>query len=133
MTATTVPIETRTADERYMDFPMAEDTKIPKGVQVQLSSGYATGMTKAASLVFVGIAAETVDNSDGAAGAKSIRVWRKGLHELAMSGAAITSVGSAVYAADNCTVTTTSTDATKVGEAAKFENTGKIFVDIDRR
>lgn len=87
-------------------------------------------MTKAANLIFCGVSLEAVDNTGGSAGDKVIRCARKGIHEFILGSAAITDVGAAVYALDNQTVTKTSTDATQVGKAAKFENTGKIFIDI---
>ncbi|MCK9327153.1 MAG: DUF2190 family protein [Bacteroidales bacterium] len=130
MTAVTADIDTDSQPGELVAYPVAASTKIYKGTMVKLSSGYAASMTKAASLVFVGIAIEGVDNSSGAAGDKYVRVARKGIHELALASAAITDIGSAVYALDNATVTKTSTDATQVGKAVKFENSGKIFVDI---
>ncbi|AKB35608.1 hypothetical protein MSSAC_2780 [Methanosarcina siciliae C2J] len=130
MTAVTAGIETLSRPGEIVAYPVAASTKIYKGTMVQLSSGYATSMTKAASLVFCGVALEDVDNSSGSAGDKVVRCARKGIHELALASAAITDVGSAVYALDNATVTKTSTDATEVGKAVKFENSGKIFIDI---
>lgn len=131
MTAVTADIETNSRPGDIVSYPVAANTNIYKGTMVKLSSGYAASMTKAASLVFVGIAIEGVDNSSGAAGDKNVRVARRGIHELTMASAAITDVGSVVYALDNATVTKTSTDATKTGKAVKFENSGKIFVDIE--
>lgn len=130
MTAVTADIETLSRPGDIVSYPVAASTKIYKGTLIQLASGYATSMTKAASLVFVGVALEYVDNSAGSAGDKSVRVSRKGIHEFTLASAAITDVGVSVYALDNATVTKTSTDATEVGRTVKFENTGKIFMDI---
>lgn len=62
-----------------MSYKMAA-TKIYKGALVGVnSSGYATPMTHStANLKLVGVANETVDNSAGAAGAKSINVVKLG-------------------------------------------------------
>jgi len=56
-------------------FPVAAATTITKGdaVDVAANSGYAAGLTLMTT-GFVGIAAETVDNSAGAAGAKYVQV-----------------------------------------------------------
>lgn len=130
MTAVTAGIETPMRPGDIVAQPVAATTKIYKGTFVQLSSGYATSMTKAASLIFCGVAMEDVDNSTGANGDLFVRCYRNGIHEFTLGSAAITDAGAAVYALDNATVTKTSTDATQVGKAVKYENSGKIFVDI---
>lgn len=130
MTATTADIETLSRQGEIVAYPVAATTKIYKGTMVQVASGYATSMTKAASLLFVGVAIEGVDNSAGGNGDKYVRCVRKGIHEFTLGSAAITDVGVTVYALDNCTVTKTSTDATAVGRTVKYENSGKIYLDI---
>lgn len=130
MTATTESIETPRRDGNLVAHGVAASTKVLEGTLVKLTSGYAESMTKAASLVFAGVAYEEIDNTSGSAGDKVVRVERTGIFEFAMSGAAITDIGSEVYALDNQTVTKTGTDATRVGKIVAFENAGKVFVDI---
>lgn len=130
MTAVSAGIETLARPGEIVAYPVAANTKVYKGTLVQLASGYATSMTKAASLIFCGVALETIDNTGGSNGDLLVRCARKGIHEFILGSAAITDVGATVYALDNATVTKTSTDATAIGRAAKFENTGKIFIDI---
>lgn len=130
MAATTTDIETLARPGEIVAYPVATKTAIPKGVLVQLASGYATSMTKGENLIFCGVSIESVDNTGGGNGDKVIRCARKGIHELILASAAVTDVGATVYALDNQTVSKTSTGATSVGRAAKFENTGKIFIDI---
>ena len=71
-------------------FPVADSVTIRKGCFVMASAGgYATpadGTTD--GLVFLGIADETVDNTQPghAAGGKHIRVWQDGVFELAAAG-----------------------------------------------
>lgn len=71
-------------------FPVADNVTLRKGCFVMASAaGYATpcdGST--ASLVFLGIADETVDNTQPghAAGGKWVRVWQDGIFELAAAG-----------------------------------------------
>ncbi len=71
-------------------FPVADNVKIKKGCFVMASAaGYATpcdGST--ASLVFLGIADESVDNTltGHTAGGKWVRVWQDGIFELAAAG-----------------------------------------------
>jgi predicted RecA/RadA family phage recombinase len=87
-------------------------------------------MTKAASLVFAGVAYEQIQNSTATDGAVRVKVYKKGIFEFIMASAAVTDVGTEVYALDNQTVTKTSTDATKVGKIMSVENTNKVFIEI---
>ena len=56
MTATTVSVETPRKPGDVVAYGVAASTKVPKGVLTQLASGYLTSMTKAASLIFSGVA-----------------------------------------------------------------------------
>lgn len=77
--ALTKPFEAFERPGLLMSYKLAA-VKIYKGAFVGVnSSGYATPMTHAtASLKFVGVANETVDNSGGAAGDKSVNVTKVG-------------------------------------------------------
>ena len=131
MTATTVSVETPRRVGDVVAYGVAASTKVPKGVLTQLASGYLTSMTKAASLVFSGVSYEEADNSAVATnGAIKGRVYRRGIFEFTLASAAVTDIGTEVYALDNVTVTKTSTDATKVGKIVNVTNTNKAWVEI---
>lgn len=72
--------------------------KIYKGglVCADASAGYATH-TPTASRPFFGVAEETVDNSTGSAGDKSIRVRTTGIHSFVAASATQALVGTTVY------------------------------------
>lgn len=131
MTATTVSIDTPRQEGDLIAYGVAASTKVPKGVLTQLASGYLTSMTKAASLVFSGVSAEEADNSATATnGYIKGKVYKTGVFEFVLSSAAVTDIGTEVYALDNHTVTKTSTDATKVGKIVNVVNTNKAIVNI---
>lgn len=131
MTATSVSIDTPRQEGDLIAYGVAASTKVPKGVLTQLASGYLTSMTKAASLVFSGVSAEEADNSATATnGYIKGKVYKTGVFEFILSSAAITDIGTEVYALDNQTVTKTSTDATKVGKIVNVVNTNKAIINI---
>ena len=73
--------------------------KIYKGTMVDIdATGYAVQIAETASLVFAGVAAETVDNSAGSPGAKSISVRTTGEFKFKTTGLAQTNVGDIAYA-----------------------------------
>lgn len=130
MTATTVSLDTPRRDGTVVAHGVTKATKVLKGTLVQLASGYLTSMTKAASLVPAGVAYEEIYNASSTDGAVKCKVYREGTFEFILTGAAVTDIGTVVYALDNQTVTKTSTDATAVGKIAAVENTNKAFIDI---
>ncbi len=100
-------------------YKVAANTKIYQGamVFVRNTDGYAYNARAGQSStdIFVGVAVETVDNTGGAAGAKTIRVWKAGEFTFAGSSLAQTNVGAAVYAVDENTITTTASTNVLVG------------------
>jgi hypothetical protein len=76
------------------------------------------------SALFAGVA-----QMGGTAGTV-IKYERKGIFEMIMAAAGAGTVGDELYVVDDQTVATTGT--TKVGRAAKYLNSGKIFIDITR-
>lgn len=92
-------------------FPLAANAKIYAGGIVVLNAGYAAPASAALGLVAVGKALETVDNTGGSAGAKSIEVQLGAFRfENSTSGDAIAqaNVGSYCYLVDDDTVALTS-------------------------
>lgn len=77
---------------------------------------------------FRGFALKKCDNSAGAAGAKYIKVRRKGDVVLSISAAAITDVGKDVYASDDDTFTFTQGSNTRIGHVKRWISTGLVVV-----
>lgn len=109
----------------------ASNVKIYKGALVGLTSaGYATPMAHGtANLKFIGVANETVDNSAGSAGDRSINVTKNGSFVMkAVSGftPAIGDLGKEVYANTDWEVqvaTAGLTNPYKVGTITAIEST----------
>lgn len=99
---------THKKDGELIPLKVAASTTIEAGKMVAVNSaGYAVEAADTAGLIVMGIADETVDNSAGANGAKTVKVRRKKAFNLANSGTAAvvqTSVGSDVYVEDDQTV-----------------------------
>lgn len=81
---------------------------------------------------FAGVAAETVDNSGGAAGDKEVRVWRRGVVSVGCSAATQADVGKLAYVSDDQTVTfTPSAGAIPIGTVVGFVSATEVRVDIN--
>lgn len=111
--------------------------KVYKGTLVAVnSSGYLVRISDAASLIYVGVALETVDNSGGSAGDKTCRVYKRGEFEFAYTGAdaTIAKVGQVVYAQTDQEVdedATLTTNDYQVGVITEFVTAAKVRVRID--
>jgi len=92
-------------------------------------SGYARPLV--AGDPFWGFALEQVDNSAGSAGDKRVHVRSSGRIQLAVTSAAITDIGEAVYASDDATFTLTATSNTHIGRIVGFVSTGVVIVEFD--
>lgn len=109
----------------------ASNVKIYKGALVGLNaSGYALPMAHGtASLKFIGVACETVDNSSGSAGDRSINVTKSGSFVMkSVSGytPAIADMGKEVYSNSDWEVqisTSGLTNSYKVGTIVGIEST----------
>lgn len=95
-------------DGQLVPLKMEESTKIEAGKMVSVNAaGYAVEASDTAATIVMGVADETVDNSSGADGDKSVNVVRKKAFKMKNSAtAAVTqaSVGSNVYVEDDETV-----------------------------
>jgi hypothetical protein len=87
----------------------------------------------AAGDIFGGIALERVDvtSSNTADGSKEVTVARDGVWGFAKGSVAQTDVGAAIYASDDQTVTTTSTNNFWIGYLVEVDST-YAWVDISR-
>jgi hypothetical protein len=92
------------------------------------ASGYAAPL--AAGETFVGLAYEGCDNNAGADAAKSVCCYTLGDFQHALSGAAITNIGDAVYASDDGTLTFTSEANSFVGYCVDLVSSGVIILRI---
>lgn len=114
-------VKRRTA-ERFTD-PVKAATTIQKGALVVLDAGYAAPGLTATGLKARGIAEDFVDNSGGAAGAKTVEVL-KGTYSFVNDGSITRShIGGTAYIVDDQTVA--ATDGTGTRSAA-----GEI-IDVD--
>ena len=113
------------------EYPVIASDIIYEGAAVgENASGYARPL--AAADPFLGFAQRTVDNSAGAAGAKTVVVKRRGVIKLPISGLAITANDRAkVYASDDDTFTLTSTSNTLIGTVLQWIETGYAFVEFN--
>ena len=112
------------------EIPIVANDIIYEGAAVGLSSGYARPLT--AGDTFVGFCEQQVDNTGGAAGAKTVRVIARGLVQLVVEGVtALTDVGAAVYASDDNAFTTTAGSNTYIGAVRRFISSGVALIEFD--
>lgn len=89
--------------------------KIYRGSAVGLSG--VSGRQLVAADTFLGFAEESPDNSSGSAGDKTVAIRQRGSVQVAVTGAtSATANGTAVYASDGNTFTTSSTGNSSVGK-----------------
>ncbi len=93
------------------------------------SSGYAQPLV--AGDRFAGIAYEQSDNSDGANGAVSVRVYTEGDFGFPLSGATVAHVGRPVFASADDTLTFTGAGNSYVGTVQEVPASGEIILRID--
>jgi len=117
-------------DQELRSFQVAASAHIYKGALVGLSSsGYARALT--AGDPFAGVAFEEADNSSGANGAVSVRVYTLGDFGLTLSGAAVSSIGRPVFASADDTLTFTGAGNSYIGIVQDVVTTGEIILRID--
>jgi len=111
--------------------PVVASDIIYQGSAVGSNAGYARPLTTGDK--FMGFAAEKVDNACGAAGDKNIAVRYRGLVQLAVASAVITSKGDPVYASDDDTFVLTSNSGanTYIGVVHRFISAGVVIVAFD--
>jgi len=115
-----------------VELPVAAAKTIYAGGLVgMLATGYVqpiVGSTVATTLTgfdrFCGIALEEVDNSLGAAGAKTVKVLISGCFYHAVSGLAITDVGAPVYASADNTIGKSALGGVFCGWVERYEASG---------
>ena len=106
--------------------------KVWKGALLTFNSaGYAD--VGDADEPFAGVAAETVDNSGGAAGDLEVRVWREGIVTLNKATAVQADVGLNAFCADDSTVDVTSAAGNvPIGVIVGLVSSSKVRVHLNR-
>lgn len=99
----------------YVEIPAIASDIIYEGAAVGDSSGTARPLV--AGDAFLGFCDRTADNSAGAAGAVNVRCRQRGKIVLSVTGISSTDdIGTAVYASDDDTFTTTVGSNTAIGK-----------------
>jgi len=116
-------------DQELRQFAVGASKHIYKGGFVGLATtGYAQPLV--AGDKFAGLAYEESDNSSGAAAATNVRVYTQGDFQHALSGAAVTDVGRAVYASADDTLTFDPEDNSFVGFVQGFVSSDVIVLRL---
>lgn len=128
-------------DAKPSELPMGMSVKggvvIHKGALVANGAGFVRPARNVASNtdIVLGVAAETIDNSAGADGAKVLSHIVRGVFAFANSSAgeaiAATEIGAVVFAADDQTVSKTSNSAARVaaGKCVGFDG-ALVLVEV---
>jgi len=133
MTILAADRETDRKEGTLLSIPIVAAEIIYKGAMVMYDAdGYATAGQDTTACIFAGVAFEKIDNSAGASGALSVRVYRPGLFKFACSNMAQTRVGDMMYVGDDQTFyySTQSTNYVKCGKLAYFESSTAGWIDI---
>jgi len=108
---------------------IADDIAFEGAMVGDNASGY--GRPLVAGDVFLGHALMKVDNTDGLAGAKEIRL-RTGRYRgiVTLTGVLITDVAKEVYASDDSVLTLTAEGNTRVGVVIRYDSANKAVVEF---
>lgn len=111
--------------------PMAVDIIYRGAMLMHNAAGFLAPAATGAGSFFAGIAEEEVDNSAGSAGDKVCKYKRTGVYLLTSSGLAQADIGTKVYASDDQTLTTTSTNNVLVGQIVEFVSATQVWVNLE--
>lgn len=132
MTAAAADLDIVRRDGQVINYKVEAAKLIYNGSLVVLNgSGNAEPATDASSKTFIGVAAEQVDNSAGAAQALDVDVWVDGAYLMTGSGFAATDVGKPVYASDDNTITLRATYVVRVGTIVEYVSATQVWVRIE--
>jgi len=116
-------------DQEMRSLQVATGAHVFKGALVGVTAGgYARPLV--AGDLFAGIAYEEMDNTAGADGDQSIRLYTLGDFGHALSGATIANLGDPVYASADDTLTLTATSNSFVGHAIDVPASGQIILRL---
>lgn len=120
----------RFVDQELRSHAVAASVHVYKGGFVGVNtSGYARPLTAGDKLL--GLAYEEKDNSSGANGDVSARVFTFGDFEHTLSGVAVTDIGRAVFANNDTTLTFIADGNTYVGTVRDRPEANKIILRLD--
>lgn len=132
MTALSDNYEVKRQDGEIIDVKVKSSTTIYKGaLVVDLGTGYASVGTDGSGYVFLGVAVEKADNSDGDDGEIRVRVNKKGVYQYTKASAAQTDLGQPMYIHDDQTVGTSSTNSVLAGYCVDIIDSSTIKLRID--
>jgi hypothetical protein len=129
---TTLAVDTaRTYELGHIgEYPMIASDIVYEGAAVGLD-GSGNARPLVAGDVFVGFCEQQVDNSAGIAGAKNVRVVRKGVVQLTVSGVAATDVGNDIYASDDGAFTLTASTNSRIGRVHRYVSSNTCMVSFE--
>jgi hypothetical protein len=112
------------------DFPAMQDIFFEgSAVGVVDATGHARPLTSVDR--FVGFVQEKLDASLVAAAVRNVRVKKRGVVALSVSGAVITDVGQPVYATDDDTFVFSPVASVFIGKVVRFVSAGIVDVEFD--
>jgi hypothetical protein len=120
-------------DGHIRSCPVAASTHLYGGTLAYLDTdGNATGAISNEDLRFIGIVREEIDNSAGAAAAKSVELWTDGDFDLPMASASLlqSDVNITLYGVDNFTLSETAANQPEVGKLVALVSTSVARVRI---
>lgn len=130
---------TTLAANKPRNYELGDVNAIPMIAADIIYEGAAVGVVKASgharplTLVdrFVGFAEDKADNSAGAAADINVRVKKKGVIQLSVSGAVITDIDQPVYATDDDVFVFLPTGGVFIGFIRRFVSSGVVIVEYD--
>jgi hypothetical protein len=135
MAALTKDRATPYRDGIEIEFPVAANNKIYSGSLVCADTdGYAVPAQDSPGLKFLGVALEQVDNTEGASGAKIVRVRCAGVFEFDAASITQAMVGTSMYVTDDHTIDDGGGPSydIRVGILVKYVSPTKGWVDITK-
>ncbi len=112
------------------DFPAISDIFF-EGSAVGLVDGTGHARPLESTDRFVGFVQEKLDSSLVAAAVRNVRVKKRGVVKLSVSGAVITDVGQPVYATDDDTFVFSPVGSVFIGKIVRFDSAGLVDVEFD--
>ncbi|MEE8170367.1 MAG: hypothetical protein V3T70_07455, partial [Phycisphaerae bacterium] len=122
----------RFVDQELRTLKVKAAAHIYKGgfVGIDRATGYIRPL--AGADLFAGVAYEECDNSSGADGDVSCRLYTQGDFQTTLSGAALTDVGRPAFATDDNTLTLSpGTNGSQVGRCVDVPKAGEVIVRIE--
>lgn len=135
MAALTGSYDAQRKDGELARYPLAAGARVWKGGLVGIGpGGLVAAASDAAGEVAAGVAYESADNSNGIAGAITLRVQKVGSYVYGKSGAVQGDVGKTAFVVDDNTVSTAATgNNVACGVVIGLVDTGHLRVRIDGR